>query len=212
MSKIYIYDFSRNAYTHCFENLEEVIEFLVRHTHYAWWSDTKLGNTYLDLINMNGSDTFITSDINNAVHLRPYMFVDEYMRILDMREYWEEIKKRYKNAENVQEIKEKSAEKVQEIKYGDVLEIGYFYKMNFRYRIDPVPYIHKKRFGNFLRNPKTFQETRENDKKEYEKYVRGKRKRLPTVYDEFWRSNGRNKSWKNQKIKKQWQKHNQGGN
>lgn len=75
------------------------------------------------------------------------------------------------------------------------------------FRNGPVPGVHKGgRYGNSLRHPKTRQEIAANS---YDKeYSRAKRRgfNLPTYYDDIGRSNWNAKSWKNQKIRKQWQK------
>jgi hypothetical protein len=79
----------------------------------------------------------------------------------------------------------------------------------FRFRIDPVPFIHKtgtRYFGTYYRVPKIMNEKRQWDN-EY-----GRRKRsprcLPDAWDDYQRSDIRTrKSWKKcRKVKKQWMK------
>ncbi len=77
----------------------------------------------------------------------------------------------------------------------------------YKYRFDPVPYIHKKKYhrGCVYRHPRTTQEKRWNIA--HKDYVRGKRhaSNLPDVWDDFCRSDLKtNKSWKKTKKRRQW--------
>ena len=75
------------------------------------------------------------------------------------------------------------------------------------FRNGPVPGTGVRgRFSNAYRHPKTTQERRANQG--YEGYVRGRRTgyNLPSSWDDVGRSNWHSKSWKNQKVRKQWQK------
>lgn len=74
-----------------------------------------------------------------------------------------------------------------------------------RFRVDPVPSTGKStRYRNYLRYPKTTQERRYAEA--HKGYIRGRRSKcnLPNAWDDIYRSNVSNKSWKNQKKKKQW--------
>lgn len=72
------------------------------------------------------------------------------------------------------------------------------------YRYAPVPKTGKKRwtFGRWYKRPKTTQELRWNEA--YEDFTRGKRRNLPVAWDDYERSDVRNRrNWK-QNRKTQW--------
>ena len=79
-------------------------------------------------------------------------------------------------------------------------------KHYFRYRFDPVPYTGKMtRYRNYWRYMKTTQEKRWNLADP--EYIRGKRNNLPSAWDDYYRGDINNKSWKhNKKIRRQWMK------
>lgn len=86
---------------------------------------------------------------------------------------------------------------------------GRYPKAVYRFRIDPVPFIHnyKRWFGCYYKRPKTTQERRLSYA--YEGYVRGKRRdnNLPNAWDDYPRSDLRvRRCWKRSKVKKQWMK------
>lgn len=103
-----------------------------------------------------------------------------------------------------------------DLKYGDVLITKGIWirqsKLNgiaYRFRIDPVPNIHKftGSFRSFYKNPAVMQEQKLFF--EHKKYVRGKRtiKNLPDSWDDRQRGDIKTRhSWKSKKIKKQWMK------
>lgn len=75
------------------------------------------------------------------------------------------------------------------------------------FRNGPVPRTGKarNRYSELLRRPKTTQEIRDNSyDREFARGRRGK-KYLPNHWDDILRSNYNNKSWKNQKNKRQWE-------
>ena len=120
-----------------------------------------------------------------------------------------QFKKRYAEKEIARIKREKEREVVwNSLEHGDKLyKSNYWAKCEdvYRFRQDPVPGIHTRRgrYSKYLRHVKTTAELRANADKEYEKYVRPKRKHLPTLYDDIPR--GYQKSWKRQsKKKKQW--------
>ena len=118
-----------------------------------------------------------------------------------MRIYKKEIDKR---AEEILDKEKKKEEK--DFERGDIL-INWRGGHPFRYRIDPVPGTGNFGRGSCYRAPKTAQEIRNNVDDKYKGYTRGKRRNLPTVYDDIYRTNGFSKSWKNQgKHRHQWQK------
>lgn len=196
MNKVYVYDLCQGKYTYQFDSLDETIEFLANRTRVLY--NGKLSNDFLDNINMNFNDKFYL-DVENKYFTRRYLFVDSDNRIIDMREYQEEIYKIFLD------ISDKKHNKF-EPKYGDKL---IRHGITYRYRIDPVPdtsvRLHK---FHGLRHPKTTQEKRLLCDADISTYIRGKRKHLPSAYDDLWRSDISDKSWKRQKIKRQYMKHN----
>lgn len=103
------------------------------------------------------------------------------------------------------------------MEYGEKLYRGKWYLIPrynkrffaFRFRIDPVPFIHKKVWGNFsnwYKTPRVMNEKRQS----FTKYCRAKRnaKNLPNAWDDYLRSDVRHRhSWKKRfKCKKQWAK------
>lgn len=78
-------------------------------------------------------------------------------------------------------------------------------RYNYDFRYDPVPYTGKRGGGNLFRHPHTTHERRYGHA--HGKYVRPKRRPhyLPNSWDDIYRSGAyHNKSWKNQKKRKQW--------
>ena len=108
----------------------------------------------------------------------------------------------YKNFLNTTVKKHKNSE----LKHGDKLTI---YGITYRYRVDPVPYTSASLYHfHGLRHPKTTQEKKLLCDADISTYTRGKKKHLPSAYDDLWRSDISDKSWKRQKIKRQYMKHN----
>ena len=101
-----------------------------------------------------------------------------------------------------------------EYEHGELIVVKPFWKKYFvvRFRVDPIPFSGTKRYGkrNFYawyKRPQTTQERRWSipDRE----YIRGRRSNhnLPNAYDDYQRSDVRTRrSWKNKKIRKQWQK------
>ena len=99
------------------------------------------------------------------------------------------------------------------MKYGEILvtQFRFYEKLQFAYRIDPVPFtgerLRRRSFYFYYKRPRTTQERRMFDPQ----YSRTKRnlRYLPNAYDDFPRGDVHNRrSWKERyKIKKQWMKH-----
>ena len=183
-----------------FSSETELILFLAKHFREDIFYK-KLYNSYFENLNMNGKDKINYGQAyvpyREDYHIRSYLFIDSDNRIIDIRDYYDIAVQKYEELKN----KRISREKPQP-EYGERL---YLYgNRSFRYRIDPVPYIsNKKRYGRYLRRVKTTQELRNNEHCEYKKFVRGKRKNLPTYYDDILIKYQR--SWKkHSKQRKQW--------
>jgi hypothetical protein len=85
-------------------------------------------------------------------------------------------------------------------------EIFYVHQQACRFRMDPVPRPDKTGRGSLFKKPKTTQEARWSLAVPH--YVRPRRNalNLPNSYDDIFRSSWRVKTWKNKKIRRQWQK------
>ena len=78
--------------------------------------------------------------------------------------------------------------------------------IGYRFRVDPVPGVHKSCMKyKYFQHPGTYAERRDW----YAAEGLGRRKRsprlLPTNWDDYGRSNI-NRTWKNNKFKRQWMK------
>lgn len=74
----------------------------------------------------------------------------------------------------------------------------------YPYRSMPIPYTGHKRYRyiGFRRINKS--KVLKYEIEAYPEFARMKRKQVRDTWDDVWRSNVTNKSWKNQKKKKQW--------
>jgi len=77
----------------------------------------------------------------------------------------------------------------------------------YRYRMDPVPHVHKYGNGHYHRRMRTTNERRQWESS-IEQGVIPRRRRsprmLPNTWDDFFISAQGNHSWKRQKKSKQW--------
>lgn len=97
------------------------------------------------------------------------------------------------------------------MKYGDIIYPRQFRfwlgrnNIKCRFRIDPIPGTGKFRsWGIYIRSMRTTQERRLS--LAYPEYTRAKRniRNLPDSWDDFWRADQYDRSWKQIKKKKQW--------
>ena len=199
-TKTYLFDFYKNRYVVEFDCEEDLINFLGQAFYKSFWEGYR--NHYFDEINCNGNDMVNFAGIKNgedACYIRRYMFIDENNRIIDVRNYYQEAFDRYKKGM----YKYRYDNVCDDLQYGDIL-VQRWSKQTFRYRIDPVPNIrHGGGYRGYIRHMKTTQELRQNADVEYEEFVRPKRRKLPTCWDDIPR--GLQRSWKKQsKKRKQW--------
>ena len=197
--KIYLFDFHKNAYVREFENEEELINFLAKTYHCSFFGEYR--NPYIDSINMNGNDTETFYNIFDVIGhtVRKYLFIDKNNRIIDVRKYKDVVLERYKA---LREKKEKDQENFwTSLSHGDKLYV--YDGTPYRYRMDPVPHLIRRRGCSWLRHMRTTQELRQNSIPEYKEYVHSKRNYIPTLYDDIPRETQR--CWKAQsKKRKQW--------
>lgn len=74
----------------------------------------------------------------------------------------------------------------------------------YRFRIDPVPGIHCWHFRHFYKRPRSMNEKRAWYNSEGFGRARRSPRLLPDAWDDYPRGK-QGKSWKNRKIKKQWE-------
>lgn len=201
--KIYkIYNVSTGYFERTFDTLEELLEFLSRHQHSGWWGSYRAGlesmfgycNSYLDEVNMTFNDTkhitWGSKDEENYI-LRTYVFLDPDNRIIDPRDYIEEIIKISKMDKPIRHYRY--------YRYGE--------KNLPEFRKGPVPGtgVRHEHRGSYFRHPKTMNEKRQAAIVEYKEFVSPKRnvRNLPDAWNDDGRC--RSKSWKDQsKKRKQW--------
>lgn len=205
-----LYDLSKGAVTKTFVSKDNLISFLASHQRNDWWGTYRKGmekeagyyNHYLDHINLTFNDIELSKDFDGTAHyyLRIYVFFDKDNRIIDVRDYIDEIC--YISSLQNKRFKKRI--------FNPILfdKTGCYPK----FRKEPVPHTgYRYSLKSFYRHPQTMNEMRQAANKEYKEYIRPKRrvKNLPTVYDDKYRSSDR--SWKSQtKCRKQWQKKNSG--
>ena len=199
-TKYYIYDLFNNTYVNQFESEEELIKFLVKKTYKSTWCKV-YENHYLDNIAMNSNDVVYSFDnktLTGKEINRRYFFIDSYNRIFDARKYWPVIKERYVELPYYRDSRvDEYAQR------GDKYYFGWSRESLYHFRSGPVPYIHNPRGYCYIRLPHTTRELKDNCNDMYKDYVRGKRKFLPTSYDDIVRN--RSRSWKDcTKKRKQW--------
>lgn len=200
--RYFIYDLYTKTYAEQFESEEELINFLVKKTYKSYWHNT-YQNHYLDNIAMNCNDvgySFDDKTLTGKESDRRYFFIDSYDRIFDARKYWPVLKERYnENAYLDLRVSE-------DAKRGDKYYCYVWRKEGlYSFRNGPVPGIHKIRGYNYIRSPHTTRELRDNCNDKYINFVRGKRKKLPTLYDDIAVTSNKSKSWKDcTKKEKQW--------
>lgn len=199
--RVHLFDVHKNAFTSVFDSEEDLINFLAKTYSKSWLNG--LTNPYIDSVNMNGNDT--ENNYNwfgeQTAYVRRYIFIDDNDRIIDVRKYKDEAIKRFE-AKCERTAKERE-EFWTSLQHGDVL-INKYDKIPYRYRMDPVPNLIRRRVGcHWLRHMKTTQELRMYGDEEHRKYARARRKNIPTVYDDIPR--GTQRCWKEQsKKRKQW--------
>lgn len=204
---VYIYDVNRGGYTHKFESTEDVLKFLAANRQTNWYN-TLYTNPYLDNINM-GNDKEIRYErvrtydakkdeyvYQNEPYLidKPYIFIDGYNRIIDVRIY-SKIIEMYANNGFTDYRNSWAKRKKRKIVYSE-------------FRREPVQYTGKRSNSRYYRMIRTFNECRQNSAVEIQDYVRVARKpkSLPdNRNDDFVRSRCKSKSWKDcTKKRKQW--------
>ena len=134
----------------------------------------------------------------------------KYFYYIDKKQYWDyEVFNDSFNRIDTKKLKREVADYIslrrkQEYRRRDNPWWWYYYGMNYLgFRNGPIPRTgNHSRLHKSYRRPKTMSEIRANNGEK--DFVRGKRKYLPTTWDDVRRANLRSKSWKNRKVKRQW--------
>lgn len=197
-TKYYVYNCVKQSYLYIAENWESLIGWIANYNYApGWWdnialgSNKKLRNRILDDFNCTLHDTSLHYDWNDVrSYLRAYTVFDDDFRIIDMRLYEKEILA-YKRPQSARHTYKTKA-----------LEYKYE-KTKPEFRNGPVSRTGKYRRYCGIRHPHTLNEMKQNCDVEHCKYVRKRRKHLPTTYDDIFRDTQR--CWKEQsKKQKQW--------
>ena len=199
-TKYYVYNCVKQTYLYVAENWGDLIGWIARYNYSPGWRDNiafgtnnKLRNRFLENFNCTMNDTRVYCNWFDEywTNLREYTVFDDDFRIIDMRLYEKEIVAyRLPNS-----LRHQYKTKALEYKYE---------KTKPEFRNGPVPGTGTgwRRYGGY-RHPHTLNEMRQNCEPEHQRYVRKRRKNLPTVYDDIYRNTSR--CWKDQgKKKKQW--------
>lgn len=189
--KYYIWNMRTNTLYYC-DSWEKLIYWCARYNYLT--KHGKPSNALFDdpALNFNDKKVVFRWDSYRNEYVRELLprellIFDEKKRVIDLRLYQGEI---FRCQENFHASHQKGK-----------TEVG------FRNR--PVPNIRSKakKRNKYFRNPHTMNEKRWACIPEYREYVRPKRnhKNLVSAWDDIPRH--QDKSWKRQKIKRQWMKH-----
>jgi len=171
---------------------------LIKHSDYTGY-DKEIFTIYNDWPN---EETFIVP--------KRYLFYDGEYRIIDIRNFWEDIRKALYNH---LELNNKSnyyfGRKINNeiFEYGDTIVRLWYNRENFKYkfRVDPIPCTHKHR-RKYYRRIKKHNLLKQVMDPEYKEFLHPKYKQYPDWIDDSPRAD-RGRTWKNnKKIKHQWEK------
>ncbi len=195
--KYYIYNSQTNTVTSC-DSKEQLIAWFAARNSKCWF-EKKVSNRALDDIAMNKNDMRSPRIYLNGPQIvrvsegkRSIMVIDEYDRIIDPREFKDEILRyKFKYNPNKKILHHKPWEQ-------------------YIFRGSPVPHIHKRvgSYGQYFKHPQTTQEKRKVADPELKEFVRPSRnfRNLPNTYDDK-PSFRYGSSWKMHKLRRQWMKH-----
>lgn len=190
--KYYVYNMRTNTLLLC-ESLEELIRWCSRHNYETGHHQMK--NSLFDDLSLNFNDKKVAyywdkdrREYAPCLVPREVIIFDENDRIIDIRQYKEEI---FRYTWDF---------------FGFCRQTR---KFTDKFRNGPVSNIRSKskKRGKYCRHPYTTNERRLSCDPELKDYIRPKRshKNLVHAWDEIPRH--LDKCWKNKKIKRQWMKH-----
>lgn len=194
VTKFYVFECNKNSCFKILNSEKELISFLAKACYFSL-RDNSLHNRYFDNLNMNTKDLYF--DENDSYKIRSFVFIDSNNRVIDIRDYKERIFEEFILCKNKKSI-HKSEKNPQ---YDELL---YTWRGSYHYRTTPVPRTSSKhRYLYGIRFPRTSNEIKQNNNPFNKPFVRGKRRNLPTCWDDLCRIP--QKSWKEQsKKRKQW--------
>ena len=205
-----LYDAKVKDFIRYFYSDNELIDYIFYYFNYSYVYPYEENDLFYQILN-NSFIERCTCDKNQLLtygkykDLKHLILYDNYNRIINVHNYKEDAFK-------VWEVKYKN----NRYSWSDC----YFYSkrrlrkkynnwrkqnINYEYRKDPVPYIHKLRGGSWWSSPHTAQIIRMYKNPEFKGYNRGSIKEIPTWWDD--RNRRVQKSWKKQtKCRHQWEK------
>ena len=187
-TKFYIYNCWKGQYVYDCNTLDELIVYIAKF-NYRPFLGKRTCNHFLNSFNCTLKDVEFAFD-KGEYALRKFTVLDENFRIIDVRQYKDQIL----SCDYLATHKARWKTRTLEYKYE---------KTKPEFRGGPVPMTGRRSHGSYYRSPKTFAEIRENANPEYKEFVRKKRLYLPTTWDDIPKSYSR--SWKDQsKKRKQW--------
>lgn len=196
--RYHIFDLEKWDYINNSLSFDELIEYLSNYQieqSYLKYSNRILDNFNATLKDMTSDYIFYSGQefVRTKAHKRRFVVLDDYHRIIDIREYAPEIIKRY-NINN-SKVFYSNFRRYRMVKY-----VGEGYK-GAKFREEPVPFVNNKR-TSYHRKIKVNNEKRQSADKEIQQYIRSKRKtkNLPAVkykhIDNCWKTQS--------KKRKQW--------
>ena len=210
---IYLYSFRDGRWIASFDSEAKLLEYFIRNYSAFFGPDHDVNLTW------NDTKTVVSFTGETKIVLRNYVLVDENNSVVNPAVYKDKVDALMKGLSEPEMERLRRYERMgllhmwrrwnrdlpaihDDLERGDVLHTA---DTNYRFRCDPVPGIGRNRwhFGNFYRYPSTTPELKQIADPEYGKFLRKRRKLLPTAYDDIPR--GRQRSWKEQgKKRKQW--------
>jgi len=204
-----LYDAEVNSFIDYFYSDDELINYIAR-----WFNYNHVYFYKNDISHQVFHNSFIekcTCDKNQLLtygkylYLKRFIIYDNYDRIINIHDYKKDAFKlwQYKYKKNNYNWSDYYFFKRRKINKKYSKWRRQF--LNYEYRKDPVPYIHKIRGGGWWSSPHTAQIIRMYKNPEYKKFNRGSIKEVPTWWDDRYRRV--QKSWKEQtKCRHQWEK------
>ncbi len=194
-----LYDSSVDEFIDYFYSKEELIKFIAKWYHVDSFNDDILFNSFLNRI---------TCDINQLFDEKRFILYDNYNRIINIHDFEDEALEFYnknKSKYNTLTWHDYYLRLRRYVKHKHNHSFYWKQKINYEYRKDPVPYIHKIRGGPLWSSPHTAKIMRMYLNPEYKEFNRGSKKEIPQWWDD--RTRRVQKSWKEQsKARHQWQR------
>jgi hypothetical protein len=197
--KYYVWDFKKNEVVEYFENSDELVEYLRNANYRSYWKNGTIENYVLQHYAMHITDYYKLDlcdlwGIGNPSHDKHLMIRDSLGRIIDPNNFKDRIKV------------------TEDIEYHENEYLEYYQtwrqtaSLRCKFRCDPIPRTGKRNYRkNYYRQFRWHNEAKMYFDEMHKPYVRKNRKPNEIMHrwwDDFPRH--LDKSWKNQKKKRQW--------